>query len=352
MRKRGLWIGAGVLLLIGCLGAGTAYWMVWSPNTPSFEDARSVKIPPEADYAAALDSLDAAGVLDSRTSFDWMARLTGWGEQIKPGHYAIEAGASNHDLLDKLRRGLQDPLRLTIPPGSTPEVVAAVVAAEMPFSKEDFLTALRDSTVAADLGTRPEAVFGHMLPETYFVYWLWDAPRVVRKVADDFDAFYTDSLRARADSLGLSTEEVLTLASIVEWETYIKEERPTVAGVYLNRLQRGWPLQADPTIQYGLLETEGQKRRLTFADYELAHPYNTYRFAGLPPGPITNPSPSSIRAVVDPDEHGYMYFVASPEGDGRHVFSRTLREHNRNANAYRQALRDRRRQQTDGQTRR
>jgi UPF0755 protein len=136
---------------------------------------------------------------------------------------------------------------------------------------------------------------------------------------------------------------VLNLAAIVEWEAHLEEEKPRIAGVYLNRLRAGWPLQADPTVQYALLQIEGQKRRLLFRDYQIDHPYNTYRVQGLPPGPITNPSPTSIQAVLNPEQHDYFYFVA--KGDGGHLFSRTLAEHNRAAEAYYALMRQRRAEQ-------
>lgn len=332
-------LALAVLLL---LGATFGYWMVFSPNTEDYEGARSVYIPRKASYQETLDSLEASGALDARRPFDWMARLTGWGDQIKAGHYRIESGASNYDMLNKLRRGLQAPVRVTIPPGSRPEVVAAVAGLNMAFSKEEFLQALRDSSLAAQLDTDTTHLFGYMRPETYQFYWLNQPEQVIRSIKEQFDRFYAN-LQAEADSLpvDLSKEEVLTLASIVEWETGLPEERPKVAGVYLNRLQLGMPLQADPTVQYAVLQKEGAKRRLLFEDYEIQHPYNTYNYRGLPPGPLTNPSPSSIRAVLNPAEHQYRYFVANPDRPG-HTFSRTHTEHVRAANRYRRIMRQRR----------
>ena len=338
------WMAITLVLVALALAFGVAvYRMAFAPNTPAFEGERSVWIPRGAGFEAAVDSLDARGVLASRTSFVWMAKLTGWGDQIKAGHYAFEAGASNRELLETLRKGLQTPVRLTIPPGSRPEVVAAVLAREMAFAPEDFLAALRDSALAADLGTDTTHLFGYMMPETYFFYWLTDAPTVVRKVKQAFDAFYRAEAEAAPDPPDLSPDDVVTIASIVEWETHDEAEKPRVAGVYLNRLREGWALQADPTVQYAILAAEGQKRRLLFKDYEIEHPYNTYRYRGLPPGPITNPAPSTVRAVLRAEKHRYFYFVAN--GDGTHTFSRTLREHNRAADTYRRLMRERRRAQ-------
>ncbi|BBM73567.1 endolytic transglycosylase MltG [Rhodothermus marinus] len=336
------WIAGAVLVLL--LLAGGLVWIALAPNTPPFEGTRGVKIPRAASFEQVVDSLQAAGILRHRASFVWLARLTGWHRQIKAGYYTFEAGASNYHLLSVLRRGLQTPVRVTIPPGSRAEVVAAVVCRTLACVPDSLLAALRDSSLAAELGTDTLHLFGRLLPDTYFFYWLTDPRTVIRRVHQHFLDFFTPERRARADSLGLSIDEVVTLASIVEWEAG-PEERPRIAGVYLNRLRRGMPLQADPTVQYAVLQLEGQKRRLLFADYQIDHPYNTYRFRGLPPGPITNPSPDAIDAVLHAERHDYLYFVA--DGEGGHVFSRTFREHVRAANRYRRLMEQRRRQARD-----
>lgn len=337
--KRLLLLSAGALLLVGLAGAGFVYWIAFEANTPGYEEARGVKIPREASFAVALDSLEAAGVVRSRTSLEWMGRVTGWGGQVKAGYYTFEPGASNYDILSTLRGGLQSPVRVTIPPGMRPEVIAAVAARNMAFPADSFLAALRDTAFAAELGTDTTHLPGFLLPETYQFYWLNDPQAVIRRAKESYDRLYATH-EARADSLGLAPADVATLASIVEWETGLPEEKARVAGVYLNRLRIGMPLQADPTVQYAVMEREGQKRRLLYVDYEIQHPYNTYNYQGLPPGPLNNPSASAIRAVLQPEDHGYLYFVAT--GDGGHIFSRTLREHNNAAQAYYRTMRARR----------
>ncbi len=342
MRKK--WIIALLIPLVLIVVAGLAgYWVVFGPNTKLYTGKRSVYIPRGAGFEEVTDSLMASDVLASRATFEWFGKLTGWASQVKAGHYTFEAGASNHRILDVIRKGLQSPVKLTVPPGTRPEVIAAVAGRDMEFEPEAFLEALQDTSLARELGTSVDHLFAFMMPETYHFYWLNDARTVVKKVKESFDAFYSREIAARADSLGLTKNEVLILASIVEWETSIDAEKPRVAGVYLNRLRKNWPLQADPTVQYAVIAKEGRKRRLLYQDYEIQHPYNTYKIAGLPPGPITNPSPSSIRAVANVEKHDYMYFVA--RGDGSHTFSRTLAEHNRAAQEYYRLMRERRLQQ-------
>ena len=236
-----------------------------------------------------------------------------------------------------LRRGLQTPIRVTIPPGTRTPKIARAIAKPLKFDSTAAHAALRDTTLAYDLNTTPSRLFGYMMPETYEFYWQTPARTVVRRVKESFDRFYARHLEAKADDLGFTKREVVTLASIVEWEAIYDKEKPRIAGVYVNRLRENWRLQADPTIQYVLIQTQGARTsRVLYRDLEIDHPYNTYKNRGLPPGPITNPSPSSLRAAVSPEQHEYFYFAA--DGSGGHQFSRTLQEHNRAAQRYHRML--------------
>lgn len=346
MRRK---IAVAVLVVAAIIGiAGVVgFWIVFGPNTQIYDEDRGVGIPPGSQFSAVVDSLKSAGILQSEDTFKLVARVTGWADQVKAGYYRFESGTSNYDVLQKLRRGLQEPVRLTIPPGTRPLVIAAVAGRDMFFEPSEFRDALSDPVLAESLETDTSSLFGYMLPETYFFYWLTSAPRTIVKIKQEFDALWERELKAGADTLNLTKQDVVTLASIIEWETAVEEEKPAVAGVYVNRLRLGMKLDADPTVQFAVLQREGAKRRLLYQDYRLEHPYNTYLRAGLPPGPVTNPSRSSLRAAVNPDDHNYLYFVA--KGDGSHVFSRTLAEHNRAARRFHQLMRDRRaRQDTSG----
>jgi UPF0755 protein len=184
-------------------------------------------------------------------------------------------------------------------------------------------------------------LFGYLLPDTYFFYWLADPHDVIRRLKQTTDDLFSSN-RDKLEQLkpSMTEDEVLRLAAIVEWETSYVPEKATIAGVYMNRLRSGWRLDADPTVQYVVMLREGNKRRLLYRDYDIRDPFNTYRRRGLPPGPITNPSRTSILAALEPEDHGYYFFVAT--GEGRHIFSRTLAEHNRAANEYRRLMRERR----------
>lgn len=337
-----------VVLVLGASLSGVAGWMAFSNNTPVFSEERTVKLPSGSSLEAIEDSLMSAGIVANRWTFDMVAKGTGWGDQIKSGHYAFTAGQSNIDILGKLRRGEETPVRLTIRPGTRKDFVARSVGATMAFSEEEFLAALADPEFTASIGTDTSHVFSYLLPDTYFFFWESSPETVITKIKETFDQFY-DQARAEAEAaapnatnlgLRMSKEDVTNMAAIVQWEALLDEEKSRIAGVYLNRLRDGWPLQADPTVQYALIQIEGSKRRLFNRDYRIQHPYNTYLSRGLPPGPVTNPDRASIRGVLSPESHRYYFFVA--KGDGGHIFSRTLGEHRRNAQAYYRVMRQRR----------
>lgn len=339
------------LVVLGLIAGTTIFFVFLGPNTPSYDGERGVKIPAGASFAQTADSLEAAGLLASRRTFEWSASVTGWGRQLKPGYYRFAAGASNREMLDKIRKGRQDPIRVTVPPGVRPGVFAARMRVQLDADSAAVHEALLDAELAEELGTDPAHLFGYMRPNTFDIYWTTSPRGIVSRLKREWDRFWTDEMQRKADELGLSRDQVLTMASIVEWEARVPEERPRVAGVYLNRMlgrtRAGrMRLQADPTVQYALMETDGGRmRRLLFVDYRFEHPYNTYLIDGLPPGPITNPSESSIRAVLDAEEHDYLFFVAV--GDGTHIFTRTLAEHNRAAAQYRTLMQQRRREQAE-----
>lgn len=326
-----------LLLILMGLGMGAGGHILFGPNTGPYADAEEVVIPTDASLDQAVDSLQAQDILLSSSTFRIVARVTGWDTQIKPGHYRIAPRMSNYRLLDMLRRGLQAPVKVTVPPGSRPGPVAREVARGLKTDSSALHAALRDTTLAQELGTTPSRLFGYMMPETYKFYWNTSPTGVVRRIKTSFDDFYERQLAVGADSLGFTKREVVTLASIVEWEAIYDAEKPRIAGVYVNRLEKGWRLQADPTIQYVLLDTKGERTsRVLYRDLEIDHSYNTYKRSGLPPGPITNPTPSSLRAAAQPEEHEYFYFAA--DGEGGHKFSRTLQEHNRAAEEYHRML--------------
>lgn len=336
-----------ILLLVAVLGllaAGAVAWLAFLPNVGG-DERHSVRLPEGTGFEAALDSLESADALGSRSSMALFGRLTGWADQVKTGHYYIEPGMSNWAVLDKIRKGLQDPIRITIPPGSRPERTARVLRNQLGTDSTEVARLLRDPAFAESLGTDVAHLHGQMLAETFDMYWTDDAETALRRIHERYERFWTDEREAQARALGLTPDEVVTLASIVEWEARQPEERRRIAGVYVNRLlgrtsSGRMRLQADPTVQYALMEEGGepQMRRLLFVDYRFPSAYNTYLIDGLPPGPITNPSDGTIAAVLENEAHDFLYFVA--DGTGGHDFSRTVAEHNAKARRWSQYMQE------------
>ena len=331
-----------VLVVLGFAGAAVGAWLAFLPNVGG-DERHSVRLPDGTDFAAMLDSLESAGAVESRTSLETFGRLTGWADQVKAGHYYVEPGMSNWAVLDKIRKGLRDPIRITIPPGSRPERTARVLRTQLGTDSAAVARLFRDPAFAESLGTDPAHLHGRMLAETFDMYWTDDPATAIRRIHDRYQAFWTDARRAKAEAMGLTPDEVVTLASIVEWEARKPEELRRIAGVYVNRLlgrtsAGTMRLQADPTVQFALMEEGGEPRmrRLLFRDYAFPSAYNTYQIDGLPPGPITNPSDATVDATLDSERHDFLYFVA--DGSGGHDFSRTVAEHNAKARRWSQWL--------------
>lgn len=285
-----------------------------------------VSIPPGSGMAAVSDSLDAHGLLGSRSWFRVLARVRGMDRKVKPGIYELTPSTSAWKLLDILVSGRGVMVRFTVPEGLRLREIAALAEARLSIPADSFLAAAREPALLTRLGSGLSSAEGYLAPETYTLPAPAGARELVAAMASQFlaswDPAWNDSLPMR----GLTRHEAVTLASIVEGEARTDEERPLIARVYLNRIQIGMALQADPTIQYALAESRGERTtRVLYKDLEIDSPYNTYRHAGLPPGPIGAPGRRSIEAVMAPAEGDWLYFVAS--GDGKHTFSRTYGDH-------------------------
>ena len=283
-------------------------------------------VPEGASFGAITDTLAAREIIEWPTIFKVYARYQGAATSVKPGTYEVQRGLAWSDLLEKLVEG--DVVRATIavPEGWTLAQIAERLAAQTGEPADSLLTVLLSDSVAERYGVPGPSLEGYIYPATYVFPVGTSADVMVRTMVGRYQQVWNDTRRARADSLELSELEVVALASIVEKEARVWGERDTIAAVFTNRLRIGMPLQADPTVQYAL---GTHQTRLLYAhiDSVADHPYNTYRRAGLPPGPIASPSEGAIDAVLHPADVPYLYFVARP--DGRHIFTRTLADHNR-----------------------
>ncbi len=254
--------------------------------------------------------------------------------RFRPGRYVVDGNASYPSLLGKMLRGEEDPARIVVHSGQTYDQFYRRVSSQFRFSEEEFRAAMTDtSAIEENFGIPIHLLFGRMLPNTYEMYWTSTPQAFISRMLREFD-HATAALREQSEQHLLSFGDILTLASIVQLEARFHDEKPAIAGLYLNRIRRNMRLQADPTVAYAL----GKRGRLRVADYRVRHPYNTYVINGLPPGPITNPDMHSIRAVLQPDEHNYLFMVANP--DGYHSFTRTYAEHRREVARWRQWLRE------------
>lgn len=288
--------------------------------------AQRIHVRPGASFSEVADSLEARGVLDANFLFRGWARLTGAADDIQAGTYEFREGAGWRKVLDDLTEGRVASDRLVVPEGWDVRKIA-VSLAELTGRDPDSLTALMLDPATADrFGVPGPSLEGYLYPATYIIPAGASVDSVLTRMVREYERrIWTPERQAVADSLGMSEREVITLASIVEREAKVADEMPTIAAVYLNRLEIGYPLQADPTVQYALGE---HQTRLLFAhiDSVADNPYNTYKHPGLPPGPIGSPSARAVDAVLDPADVNYLYFVA--RDDGTHVFNRHLTEHN------------------------
>lgn len=343
----------GVSLAVVVLAAG---WVIKSSPSTIAKPAVHVRTLARSDTAfidvKAGDSaatigkaLQDAGVIESGSSFQLLARATGAERKLAAGEYEFEKGTSVVDALSRIRNGLTDARIVTIPEGLRSEEVAAILERRGIVKAKDFMSALGAYSVAAGpsslIGTRPPGspADGYLFPATYSFPRKATVQDIVAAMAKGLEDRFTPQMREQARQEGLTPQDVLTLASIIEREVIVPDERPLVASVYLNRLRQGVLLQADPTVQYAVGPAPGSlgaatywKKDLTASDLQSGSPYNTYVKQGLPPGPIANPGLDSILAALNPAQTNYLYFVAKP--DGSHAFSATFEEHQRNVQRY------------------
>ena len=257
-------------------------------------------------------------------------------ERLHPGSYKFLPTHTARYVARAITRGWQTPVHLTIA-GSirSKEQLAEKIASQMMIDTMEVLNGLNDSLLLSAFGTTPTKVFEIILPDTYEVYWDWDMSKLMKRFKKEHELYWNKDRRAKAQARGLSPEEVSVLASIVAEETHRPEEYPKVASVYLNRLRKGMKLQACPTVCYIY---DYKIRRVLFSHLANPSPYNTYLHQGLPPSPICLPGKEHIEAVLNPDEHNYLFFCANSEFDGTNVFAETLAEHQENARRYHQAF--------------
>lgn len=300
-----------------------------------------VCIPTGSDFKGVTDTLLRAGVIDDVEGFSWLAGKMGYKKsRMRAGRFEVKAGWTNRELIYHLRGGEQHPVAVVLSNERTLENIAGKVARFLEPDSLAFLRILSDPVVQSKLGLKPETMMTLFIPNTYAMFWNATPEDFVKRMKKEHDAYWSKNNRQKlAASLKLSTQEVYTLASIVEKETNYKPERPTIAGVYLNRLRIDMKLQADPTCVFG--SGDLNTRRVTNYHTTYDSPYNTYQYKGLPPGPICMASTNSIQAVLQPENHDFLYFCARADDSGTHAFAATLPGHNVNVARFREWMRSR-----------
>lgn len=331
---RRILIVAGVLLLVGLAIAAS---VLFGSATHFSEKKKTLYIATNAAHKqAVLDSLVANSIIKSPNVFNWVAAQMDYWETIKPGRYDIEQGVSLFALVRRLRNGQQTPVNLVINKLRTTADFANLVGRKLETDSAKMIAYLQSDSFAAKRKISEGEVLAFVLPDTYTYFWNTTPDKIFQKLVDAYRNFWTAERLAKAERLSMTPVQVATLASIVDEETNAQSEKGTIASVYLNRLKRGMPLQADPTVRFALQDFT--IKRVYHKHLQVESPYNTYKNAGLPPGPICTPQKKTIDAVLDAPNTEYLYFVASPKFNGTHEFSTNYTEHLAKAKLYQQAL--------------
>ncbi len=329
------------LVLVFLLVAGLLLWpwyrALMAPNTQvASRQAVSLYLRPGATLDDLVSELQQRDLLLREKDFRRAAMLLDFGPEVRPGHYRIAGGLSNPELIRPLRSGHQDPIRLTFGRYRDVQRLSARLAQVMAFDSASMASLLRHPDSLERFGLDEHTVLAAFLPNTYEVWWTNTPGQLLERMLREREQFWnTGSRRAKADSLGLSPLQVAVLASIVEEEQLaLPQEWPRIAGLYLNRLRRGMPLEADPTVKFALGDPTLKRLYLKHIDQTADSPYNTYRHAGLPPGPIGTASPAAMDAVLNAENHNYLFLCARADLSGYHAFAATYAEHLRNRSRY------------------
>ena len=324
-----------IVIVIAAILGGIGYYYVFFPNTVVTDDG-ILYIRDSNSVSQVFEILRSRGYIKHPNTLSGVAKLKRFVSQVRPGRYKIRDGMNNNELINMLRAGNQYPVIFTFNNMRTLEEFATKATEELAVSKNELLTLLKDTDVLANLGFDSCTIMAMFIPNTYQIYWNTSALDLLKRMKKEYDRFWNENRMAKATAMGLSPEEVITLASIIEEETVKPEEYPVIAGVYVNRLNRGIKLDACPTLKYVL--GDFTISRILDRYLKIDSPYNTYMYAGLPPGPIRMASIKVIDSVLNYQKHDYLFFCAKSDFSGYHNFSKTLRQHNIYAREYHQEL--------------
>lgn len=333
MKKKILYIS--LIIVIAVIAVAVYGYSVLSTGF-SIDKTVYVYIDGKKDYNALLDELRDSAKVRSVSNFEMLATVLGYKENLRTGRYEVTPDMTIYELIRNLRSGHQTAVKLKFNNIRTKADLAKRISDQLMLSEESLYKTLDDIATCQSLGFTPEDVVAMFIPNTYDVYWDTDLNDFLQRMKKEYSRFWDEKRISKAQEVGLSPIEVSTLASIVEEECTFSDEYPVVAGLYLNRLRTGQPLQADPTVKFAV--GDFSLRRILNKHLEVSSPYNTYQHMGLPPGPIRIPSIKGIDAVLNYDKNDYLYMCAKEDFSGRHNFAKTYSEHQVNAVKYRNAL--------------
>lgn len=299
-------------------------------------DSEFIYIPSGSYYTDVLEILKNSKILVNEESFKWVAEKKKYPNNVKAGKYRVKNNMSNNQLVNLLRSGNQTPVKLVFNKIRTKDKFAGIIANQIEADSAEILNLLNDEAFLGGYEKNSTTAFCMLIPNTYEFFWNTDAIDFIKRMAKEHKRFWNDERMKKAEKLGLSPNEVYTLASIVEEETIKNDEKQRLAGVYYNRLKKRIRLGADPTVRFALNDFNIKRVLNKHLTYD--SPYNTYKYYGLPPGPICIPSISSIDAVLNLEKHSYLYFCAKDDFSGYHAFAKTLQQHNANARKYHRFL--------------
>ncbi len=325
----------GVLLLVS---AYKIYDDVFSPNVSTkYQNGKSyITISSEKDFLKFLSQIHKSYILINENSFRRLAKMVNLDEKLIPGKYTVKVGMTNWDLLKMLLKGRQEPMDVVFKYAERKRDICRFFSTQLEVDSNNLLALLDDSVTLAKMGFDTNTIISVFIPNTYNFYWNTNGTAVLERMFKEYQKFWTADRLTKAMQANLLPSEISILASIVEKESNKWDEMPEIAGVYINRLRKGIPLQADPTVIYAW--DDRNIRRVTHIHTSIISPYNTYLNSGLPPGPICTPSIQAIDAVLNYSHHLYFYFCARGDFSGYHSFAETLEQHNQNARKYQRAL--------------
>jgi UPF0755 protein len=344
MAKKGKSVFFKILVITGILfilaGAFTAYkaYTILYKSNVELDGKKStfLYIKTGSDINEVLNQLNINKIISNASSFEWLADYKDYRNHVKPGKYLVKNGVNNNELINMLMSGRQEPVGLVFNNVRTKYQLAGKLSTQLEADSLSIIELLNNSDYLDSFGFTTDNAIAVFIPNTYEFYWNTSAKQLFERMKKEFDKFWTNSRKTKAEDAKLTPIEVEILASIIQEESRKYDEMPTIAGVYINRLQKGMKLEADPTVKFAV--GDFTIKRILKKHLQTDSPYNTYQNKGLPPGPICLPDSRIIDKVLNYKKHNYLFFCAKADGSGYHSFAKTGAEHARNAQVYHQYL--------------